>query len=466
MDIDTDDEILRSLADGQTMDYSQWPALLSRLIPRLEKIVTTEFPLPSFSNRPPSQSQTSSSLPQSSPPLLTSQPDTSTPNAAKPSSQESTTSTDSTNKENNPPPVSQATTATTITSSTSTIPAGTLPPEVRQLLISIIDTLQSLFSTYPPHTIQRLAELLLMPRTHHRSLPAYLHALDRVVHVTSGANIFPLPPAVPDPLSSSSVLLNGPSTRPDPLSISWGNPTSQLPNSNFGGDESLGGALLTPIPWLRNDSTMGDQVDDIEAEVRTESTETIDGPNGVGGIETVSVSVNGVSSPRESRTGNTGTSAEASATGFRAEGAVTQGELLRQEQRAGVIPAAQLEDTDAEGLGEEDEVPHARGPEEIGMEDMGPQSHSTSSPLAGMQGIDLEAAVGRRAEITPDDEGNDDTRMDMDVERETPKREAEEDLASEGKRLREDDNGKENADNGGEEKGGESSIEDEQTSEI
>jgi hypothetical protein len=40
---------------------------------------------------------------------------------------------------------------------------------------------------------------------------------------------------------------------------------------------------------------------------------------------------------------------------------------------------------------EEIEVPHARGPEEIGMEDMGPQRQTTG------HGIDIEAAVGRPA---------------------------------------------------------------------
>lgn len=294
--------------------------------------------------------------------------------------------------------------------------------------------------------MQRLAELILNPRAHYRTLPAYLHALDRVVHVTSGANIFPLPPAIPDPASSASVLQNGPLSHADPLSISWGNPTSQQPSSTFGGDESLGGALLTPIPWLRNENGLDDQMGDLEAEVRTESTQTIDGPNGLGGIETVSVSVNGISSPREV----SGDSAIGSAAGLRADGAVTQGELLRQEQRAGVVPAAQLaaQGADADGLGEEDEVPHARGPEEIGMEDMGPQSRSTSGPLAGMQGIDLEAAVGRRIEADPkedqeNEENEENEEMKIDVEKEAPKREAEEDLASEGKRLREDADSKE-----------------------
>lgn len=413
--------------------------------------MTTEFPRPSFPNPPSTQSQPPSSLPESSESAPDPSVDPPTSNTADPSSQDGAASEDPTNKENNPPASQTTNIATTgggsnTNSSSSAIPPGYLPPEIHQLLVSIIDTLQSLFSSYPPHTVQRLAELILNPRAHYRTLPAYLHALDRVVHVTSGANIFPLPPAIPDPASSASVLQNGPLSHADPLSISWGNPTSQQPSSTFGGDESLGGALLTPIPWLRNENGLDDQMGDLEAEVRTESTQTIDGPNGLGGIETVSVSVNGISSPREV----SGDSAIGSAAGLRADGAVTQGELLRQEQRAGVVPAAQLaaQGADADGLGEEDEVPHARGPEEIGMEDMGPQSRSTSGPLAGMQGIDLEAAVGRRIEADPkedqeNEENEENEEMKIDVEKEAPKREAEEDLASEGKRLREDADSKE-----------------------
>ncbi len=69
-------------------------------------------------------------------------------------------------------------------------------------------------------------------------------------------------------------------------------------------------------PQHRQGGSSGDR------QMETESTETIDGPNGMGRIETVSVSItNGV--PTLS-TVNRG---------------ITQGELLRQEQRAGVVPS-------------------------------------------------------------------------------------------------------------------------------
>ncbi|TKA36828.1 hypothetical protein B0A55_13762, partial [Friedmanniomyces simplex] len=113
---------------------------------------------------------------------------------------------------------------------------------------------------------------------------------------------------------------------------------------------------------------------------------------------------------------------------LRQQGGVTQGELLRQEQEAGVVPVTQISPrrslisgggggggavaavgrepvgTAAAGGGQlqqrdtlmderpPEETPHARGPGLIGMEDMGPQQH----PLGGGGAeLDMEAAVGR-----------------------------------------------------------------------
>lgn len=161
----------------------------------------------------------------------------------------------------------------------------------------------------------------------------------------------------------------------------------------------------------------------------------IEGPNGPGGVETVSVSVNGIPSTRSSE----GPAPEGpSDADLRMEGGVTQGELLRQEQRAGVVPVSQLEGNnrgDSDGLGEEDEVPHARGPEEIGMEDMGPQGNGSATqrggPGVGMQEIDIEAAVGRRAEKEQADNAATAAtaaEKGSEVSPGTPKREAEEDI--------------------------------------
>lgn len=60
------------------------------------------------------------------------------------------------------------------------------------------------------------------------------------------------------------------------------------------------------------------------------------------------------------------------------------------------------EDEDADE--DEDETPHARGPGTIGVNDLGPQSErtmrhvegTTGGPTVDMQGIDVEAAVGRK----------------------------------------------------------------------
>ena len=356
------------------------------------------------------------------------------------------------------------------------------------MLAEIKTTLVDGFPVYPPHTIQRLAELVLAPRQHYRSLPSYLHAVDRVVHVTSGNNIYPLPPAIPD-MSAMSLLANGVGSSRDDSSrnsMAWANASA---GAAVGSDEALGGALLTPIPWLQrranggsdaspspsppisegsaaaaaaqNQGPAGAQASQqrgvqgaaaqsspgagnggsgagrqFEGQVRTESTETIDGPNGIGSIETVSISFNGIPSMGAAR-------------------ALTQGEILRQEQRAGVVPVSQLarasaamtatasplsaasSSSPASSAGEPtptstgspgpspspegaeltpssadeemanvggDEVPHARGPEEIGAADTGPQNPTTSPYIVGsggnveMRGIDVEAAVGRKAE--------------------------------------------------------------------
>lgn len=237
------------------------------------------------------------------------------------------------------------------------------------------------FTTHAPHTIQRLAELALHPRAHYKALASYLHAVDRVVQVTSGTNVYPLPPAIPD---MSALNVNGEEGKDLAAAVAWSNPTT----APLGSDEALGGALLTPIPWLTRRSPESNGEPAPGAQIHSEGTETIDGPNGMGSIETVSVSVNGVPSTGHAR-------------------GVTQGELLRQEQRAGVVPVNQLsrnqEGPSEEGERrvdeEEEETPHARGPEEIGVNDTGLQGTTTSyvgEDGVDMQGIDLEAAVGRK----------------------------------------------------------------------
>ena len=132
----------------------------------------------------------------------------------------------------------------------------------------------------------------------------------------------------------------------------------------------------------------------------------VEGPNGAGRIETVSV-VNGQlsSTPappaQDQSNGNRIASSHPDGETLPSTGPVTQGEILRQEQEAGIVLSnphsiqpnrsivGEIEGggTIVETVEGEEEVPHARGPELIGMEDTGPQP-STS-------GLNIEAAVGR-----------------------------------------------------------------------
>jgi len=191
-------------------------------------------------------------------------------------------------------------------------------------------------------------------------------------------------------------MLNGTSS-PSP------DPTSE---ENF-----VGGAELTEILWLRNQnagspSAAASLGNGTASDLRTESKSLIDGPNGAGSVETVTVNMNG--GPIHSARSEDGSGH-----------GITQGDLLRQEQEAGIVPvpsspqngrvtrssaafaaaaatrAVGLEPEDGEmGVDEDSEPVHARGPGLIGMEDMGPQA--PSSRLAG--GLDLEGGLGRRGE--------------------------------------------------------------------
>ncbi|KAK0632788.1 hypothetical protein B0T14DRAFT_505102 [Immersiella caudata] len=558
MEIETDDDILKKVAVDGSMDYASWPSLLRTIVSRIENISHNDFTIPHIPPpRPPAR--------PASPRFLTQLPSSDLAEGAD--SSDTANSSQENNKENASPTPSVAfshTATNAASSSSSTIihsssppptssnavlhsnpdppqpqqqqqqpppqpelPPGTLPTPVAALLSEVTSTLTLNFTTYPPHTIQRLAELVLRPRQHYRSVVSYLHALDRVVHVTSGANIYPLPPAIPD-MGAMTVLANGIAG----AGLGTPNTVSTTASNSIGSDEALGGALLTPIPWLARRAnggaggarggagssddgssdagtasplssgsssgggsvgsstqqqqrqsatpTLASQASNAlgpgsgrkpEPQLRTESTETIEGPNGMGSIETVSISVNGIPSMG---------AASGSAL---AQRGVTQGELLRQEQRAGVVPVSQLArhaqtatqqqqqqlahqqasaanggsspgaaspDEDAsmaeDGANggpadEEDEVPHARGPEEIGAADTGPQ-RATSGPFIvsgdGTLGIDVEAAVGRRLN-SPEAPARSPGTPETMVPR-SPKREATEELdAVASKKVKEED---------------------------
>lgn len=177
-----------------------------------------------------------------------------------------------------------------------------------------------------------------------------------------------------------------------PQSISFiGGGVVSAPMNTFGSDESLGGALLTPISWLR------------EAGAPAQTETQAEGSPKLNGVQMDMTSEDGAASQLRME--------EA----MRTEGAVTQGELLRQEQETSSPPLAvgslaNTQHTLGSMSGHEAHAqPHgqvnisdgdgqtlARGPERIGLEDTGPQGHS----LGVGQVLDMEAAVGRSAHAT------------------------------------------------------------------
>ncbi|KAH3911473.1 hypothetical protein HBH56_135360 [Parastagonospora nodorum] len=355
--------ILQKAAEEGALDSAEWPKTLQYILDRLDEIVN-DFPKsPASSTAAPEEAD-------------------STPRPQNPSQSQESHATD---KENAPPttPSRPAIPAFATTSNSTG-----LPQDVTNFYSTIRATLSKNFAKNPPHTVQRLAELVLEPRRKYKYLPPYLRALDRVVSVSSPLSLFPLPLAV---LPTSGGLLNGTTS-----AINTTTPT-------LGSDESLGGALLTPIPWLQSRA---------QNELVSESTEIVDGPNGAGRIETVTVGMltgrqrpDAAATPSASSSNTVAQIASSHPDGesLPSTGPVTQGELLRQEQEAGIVlnnPHSLTTSPTRTTYGEtagggtiidtvegEEEPPHARGPEKIGMEDTGPQK------VAGK--LDIEGAVGR-----------------------------------------------------------------------
>ncbi|KAJ5086698.1 hypothetical protein NUU61_008005 [Penicillium alfredii] len=227
-----DEDLLGTAANGGSIDLEKWASMVAPLLERLDYIVYNAFPMPQV----PSESHDQQSFPS-----LPSQ-----------QSETNTIPPESSNKENSSPNQTQ-TAPTGSPPSSERVPdsqpqasadkrSDTLPPPLALLLNSIRSSINSLFTEKPPHTIQRLAELVLRPTAHYRTLPAYLRAVDRVVSVTSGADIFPFQTP-----SGPETSLNGP-LHSNPGGTYLGPDYSH----GLGSDESLGGALLTPIPWLTN----------------------------------------------------------------------------------------------------------------------------------------------------------------------------------------------------------------------
>jgi hypothetical protein len=354
---------------------AEWPRTLQYILDRLDEVVqdtlprlayltlaqiVSEFPkLPADSNSNPTA------------PAITDLP--SRPNTSNAISSQDSHSTDKENAPPKTPPRPPVPTFSALSESQD------VPQEITTFYSSIRTTLSRNFAKDPPHTVQRLAELILEPKRRYRYLPPYLRALDRVISISSPLTIFPLPQAV---LPTAGGLLNGTTSTATPL-------------STLGSDESLGGALLTPIPWLQNRG---------QNELISESTEMVEGPNGAGRIETVTVGMLGGAPRPESPNSNVAQIASSHPDGetLPSTGPVTQGELLRQEQEAGIVlnnPHSMTTSPTRTTFGEmegggtimetvegEEEAPHARGPEVIGMEDTGPQKQGK---------LDIEGAIGR-----------------------------------------------------------------------
>ncbi|MCJ1378837.1 hypothetical protein MMC17_001936 [Xylographa soralifera] len=256
-------------------------------------------------------------------------------------------------------------------SSTSALP-GTLPPQLLSLYSAIQKTLTSKFSASPPYTLQRLAELVLRPSSHYRTLPSYLRALDRVLSVSSTADAFPLPL-----IATKSAIENGAGETTSYLGA--GGPTLLTQTH-----DEFNGAALTRIPWLREPNNMLINSDrTLVGDLRTESTSLIDGPNGAGSLETVTVSVNGMT--RTMKRDPLGLVPTQSENAHLGNEAVQSGRITRSSAASAL---AREEEAEAD-----EERVHARGPDEIGIEDMGPQA---TDRVAG--NFDVEAALGRPGE--------------------------------------------------------------------
>ncbi|KAJ5942228.1 hypothetical protein N7516_002396 [Penicillium verrucosum] len=316
----TDEEALQTAANGGPIDSERWSGMAGPLIERLEYIVYNVFPMPQARPEPigqqsfPNHTSQANSIPESSNKENTSPADIQTsPQAARTGS----------------PPSSER-----VPDSQPTGPStdGQLPPPLAFLLSAIRLSIKSFFEDKPPHTIQRLAELVLYPTKHYRTLPAYLRAVDRVVSVTSSADIFPFQTPADTNAQSNGLVLPGNSSG-----------VYMAPEfaHGLGSDESLGGALLTPISWLTNASFEGEDANG-DSGILVEGTEAL---------------------PTQS-----------------------------EEQRITTLVPTEAEEAAATTSPEpSDEVPHARGPIVLGVEDMG---------LQDGKGVEMRLAADGAADVS------------------------------------------------------------------
>ncbi|CDM36902.1 hypothetical protein DTO013E5_3006 [Penicillium roqueforti] len=287
-----DEEALQTAANGGPMDLARWNGMAGPLIERLEYIVYNVFPMPQARSEPIGQQLFPNHSSQANPILP-----------------------ENSNKENtSPADIQTSPQARTVSPPQPASAGGQLPPPLAFLLSAIRSSIKTFFEEKPPHTIQRLAELVLYPTRHYRTLPAYLRAVDRVVSVTSSADVFPFQTPAVAIAQTNGILLPGDST---------GVYISPEFAQGLGSDESLGGALLTPIPWLVNASFEGEDSNG-DAGILVDGTEALPTQPG--------------------------------------------------EQDTTTLLSVETDETVATASPElSDEVPHARGPMLLGVEDMGLQ---------------------------------------------------------------------------------------------
>ncbi|KAK6338801.1 hypothetical protein TWF696_009611 [Orbilia brochopaga] len=384
--------LVTQLAADSTIALEEWPDVLEYMLKRLDWIAYNSFPLPKplpILPKPPV------SLSRESTVLV--QPSEESETQTVPNSQAATVADNRDESSQNPvaeaaaptvdveatqePTPSQEVATSVDSTQTTTIPSTQLaaqdamldaddnptangdgagdekfmPPALKSSLASITQDLSTTFATAPPHTVQRFAELLLKPNRHYRSLAKYLRAVNRVVAVTSGADKFPLPvrhdgTAVPNAVPLGSGLVNE-------------------------HDDGATGATLTPIPWASAREYLA---------------------NAGGAAAGSPISDEGVA-------GMVG-DAEASGVG------ISQGELLRREQKAGLVPVSQAGGPLENGGNAPEDGPHVSGPPELGAADVGPQPEGTVfGPIGG------EGEGGDRGEGGA--EGGEDAKGDeMDVD--------------------------------------------------
>ena len=190
--------------------------------------------------------------------------------------------------------------------------------------------------------------------------------------MSSTADTFPLPL-----IATNSATENG----VDETSSYLGAGAPDIHNQTH---DEFNGAALTRIPWLREPNHMLMNSDrQLAGDLRTESTSLIDGPNGAGSLETVTVSANGMTRTlKRDLLGLVPTQTEKAHPG---SDAVQSGRITRSSA-ASALARQQDEEMD-------EEIVHARGPDKIGVEDMGPQA---TDRAAGNH--DVEAALGRPGE--------------------------------------------------------------------